>query len=303
MGPDHPQIEIYEESKYGNIYASLGESWDWEAEDWGPEDIVAHTCATCHMSGFGGVVETTHDAGARLYWELQPKISVPQWDDASLVPLGQQSSDIDIADAGRSEMEAVCNVCHSSAWTEGYMESFDKVVSDYNMVYDYTYDLLQAAYDEELISSDNPIDETIEVMYYYVWHHDGRRWRMGASMMGPDWTHWGGAVDALLDKLNTMEEWIGLSTDNKELGDRIVALEDARIALESMAEETEHSAQAASEGIADLEATVSELEQAIAVLEEDEDTVGQAFPMGWAMLFLLMAAVMVVGFYMMRRRP
>ncbi len=45
-----PQIEIYEESKYGNIYASLGESWGWEVEDWGPDDIVAPTCAACQAS-------------------------------------------------------------------------------------------------------------------------------------------------------------------------------------------------------------------------------------------------------------
>jgi hypothetical protein len=35
-----------------------------------------------------------------------------------------------------------------------------------------------------------------EIQYYYIWHHSGRRWRMGASMMAPDWTHWNGAVEA-----------------------------------------------------------------------------------------------------------
>jgi len=31
LGPDHPQHEIYEESKHGNIYAASGESWNWDA--------------------------------------------------------------------------------------------------------------------------------------------------------------------------------------------------------------------------------------------------------------------------------
>ena len=31
------------------------------------------------MSGFGGVAATTREVGASLYWELQPKKSVPQW--------------------------------------------------------------------------------------------------------------------------------------------------------------------------------------------------------------------------------
>ncbi|NIR25423.1 MAG: hypothetical protein GWN77_00205, partial [Gammaproteobacteria bacterium] len=42
------------------------------------------------------------------------------------------------------------------------------------------------------------------IQHYLIWHHDGRRWRMGASMMGPDWTHWNGAVDAIMNKLGTM---------------------------------------------------------------------------------------------------
>ncbi|NIN95684.1 MAG: hypothetical protein GTO49_12040, partial [Anaerolineae bacterium] len=56
LGPDHPQHEIYEESKHGNIYASEGDSWNWESPSgqWGPKDITAPTCATCHISGFGG---------------------------------------------------------------------------------------------------------------------------------------------------------------------------------------------------------------------------------------------------------
>ncbi|MGD2079720.1 MAG: multiheme c-type cytochrome, partial [Nitrospirota bacterium] len=77
LGPDHPQREIYEESKHGNIVAAKGESFDWEAEDWGPEHIEAPTCVTCHMSGFGGAVKTTHDVSARLKWELEPVFSWP----------------------------------------------------------------------------------------------------------------------------------------------------------------------------------------------------------------------------------
>jgi len=120
--------------------------------------------------------------------------------------------------------------------------------------------------------------------------------------MGPDWTHWGGAVDTLLDKLNTMEEWIDLSTENKDMGERIMTLERARSTLETLAAEAEQSAQAASEGVSDLEATLSELEEAFAALDEDSDTGSQAFPMEWTMLLLLMIAAMVAGFFMMRRR-
>ena len=79
LGPDHPQREIYEESKHGNLVAANGEHFNWSAPpgQWGPDDIEAPTCATCHMSGFGGAVESTHNVSARLKWELEPMFSWP----------------------------------------------------------------------------------------------------------------------------------------------------------------------------------------------------------------------------------
>ncbi len=221
LGPDHPQYEIYEESKHGNIYAASGEEWNWDAPpgQWGPEDIVAPTCATCHMSGFGGVVETTHDVGERLYWELQPKKSVPQWkgpDEVDMVL--KRIPDPEKAKAGREKMKKVCYVCHSRQWADNYFVEFDKVVEDYNKLWEYTDNLLKQAYKEGLISKDNPLDETPEIMHYLIWHHDGRRWRMGASMMGPDWTQWNGAVDAIMNKLGTMINDLEMRKKMKALG-------------------------------------------------------------------------------------
>jgi hypothetical protein len=79
LGPDHPQREIYEESKHGNLVAANGEHYNWSAPpgQWGPDDIEAPTCATCHMSGFGGAQESTHNVSARLKWELEPVFSWP----------------------------------------------------------------------------------------------------------------------------------------------------------------------------------------------------------------------------------
>jgi len=209
LGPDHPQIEIYEESKHGNIYDASGEQWNWNAPagEWGPDDIEAPTCATCHISGFGGQLETTHDVGERLYWELQPKRSVAQWKNAEEVEdlVLQRVSDRKSAEAGRAKMKTVCSQCHSSSWLEGYFEEFDKVVKDYNLLWDYVDRLLQDAYAEGLASKDNPIDELPEIYHYLIWHHSGRRWRMGAAMMGPDWSHWNGAVETIMINLGSMQ--------------------------------------------------------------------------------------------------
>ena len=207
LGPDHPQYEIYEESKHGNIFFTSGEEWNWDAPagEWGPKDIVAPTCATCHMSGFGGAVESTHDVGERLYWELQPKKSVPQWkgpDEVDFVL--KRIPDEEKARRGREKMKAVCYQCHSSQWADNYFVEFDRVVQDYNRVWERVDRLLKEAYEEGLADPSVPVDETPEILHYLIWHHDGRRWRMGASMMGPDWTHWNGAVDTIMIKLGAM---------------------------------------------------------------------------------------------------
>lgn len=208
LGPDHPQHEIYEESKHGNIFASSGEEWNWNDKpgEWGPEDVDAPTCAVCHMSAFGSVKESTHDVGERLYWELQPKVSVPQWKDADMVDdlVLERVSDIKLAERGREKMIGICAQCHTSSWINGHFEEYDKVVEDYNKIWAYTDDLLKDAYAKGLADNSIPVDETPEIYHYLIWHHSGRRWRMGAAMMGPDWTHWNGAIDTIMINLGAM---------------------------------------------------------------------------------------------------
>jgi hypothetical protein len=43
-----------------------------------------------------------------------------------------------------------------------------------------------------LITSDVTFDDEIEWTYFYLWHHEGRRARMGAAMFAPDYTQWHG---------------------------------------------------------------------------------------------------------------
>lgn len=205
LGPDHPQAEIYLESKHGNIFFSNVENYNMEAKDWGTDDITAPTCATCHMSTFNGI-PGNHDAGARCYWELQPKKSVPQWKNPGQVKdfIRERVPDEAQAAKNRSVMKQICGQCHSPRWIDDYFREYEKVISDYNKLWGYTDGLLKEAYAEGLISKDNPIDETPEIQHYLIWHHDGRRMRMGAAMMVPDWTHWNGAVDAIMNKLGTM---------------------------------------------------------------------------------------------------
>ncbi len=87
LGPDHPQKEIYEESKHGIAYfaapkgpgpASMNIYKDglWVLGD---DYYAAPTCSTCHMGAFvklnGAVAKNTHNVGDRLSWNMRPIVS------------------------------------------------------------------------------------------------------------------------------------------------------------------------------------------------------------------------------------
>ncbi len=88
LGPDHPQIEIYNESKHGIAYASavrvagangmnILKNGTWVL---GKDYYTAPTCSTCHMGAYvkldGGIAPNTHNVGDRISWTLRPKVSV-----------------------------------------------------------------------------------------------------------------------------------------------------------------------------------------------------------------------------------
>ena len=63
--------------------------------------------------------------------------------------------------------------------------------------YQPTTDLMNALKTRGLITADIAFDDRIEWTYFYLWHHEGRRARMGASMMGPDFTQWEGMYEVV----------------------------------------------------------------------------------------------------------
>ena len=68
LGPDHPQKEIYEESKHGAAFRDLKDHMNLDATTWvlGEDYTQAPTCATCHMSAHskqGEDQRVTHDPG------------------------------------------------------------------------------------------------------------------------------------------------------------------------------------------------------------------------------------------------
>jgi formate-dependent nitrite reductase cytochrome c552 subunit len=198
MGPDHPQIEIYYESKHGNIYLAEGDTWNWTSDNWeAGVDYRAPTCSVCHMSAAPGV-PATHDVSARLSWELEPAIS--KHTDNTANSLGTPISDGSTWQEKRGRMKNVCNQCHSETWVDNYYDQADVVIELYNEQYTEAKKIVDELYDEGLLTSKG-FDEDIEFVIYEMWHHEGRRARMGAFMMGPDYVQWHGFYDILEDRV------------------------------------------------------------------------------------------------------
>jgi hypothetical protein len=188
LGPDHPQIEIFNESKHGAIYNAEGHEWNFDAAPgaWAPGvDYRAPTCSVCHMSGINGVA-TTHDVTERLAWETQAPLTVRPEDFPPMPAKTKWQEE-------REKMKKVCLACHSPSWTDGHFERFDASIENYNEVYyKPTKKLIDDLYEKKLLDKSKPLDEKLEIEMYELWHHEGRRARFGAAMMAPDYAWWHG---------------------------------------------------------------------------------------------------------------
>ncbi len=188
LGPDHPQIEIYMESKHGDIYKAFGDEYNWTSAPgtWSAGiDYRGPTCASCHMSG-SGTVKTSHDVTERLSWELQAPFTVRPEDFAAFP--AKTNWEVE-----RNKMKEVCTQCHGDKWVNDHYIKLDQAIEEYNSVY-FTpaKALLDELYEKGLLDNTRFFDEALEVEYYELWHHEGRRARMGAAMMAPDYAWWHG---------------------------------------------------------------------------------------------------------------
>ncbi len=180
LGPDHPNIEIYYESKHGQVFQTQGEEWNWDAapDTWEPGDYIAPTCATCHMSGIGELA-TTHNVQERLKWDLMHKTSV--------VRSGDRGDGV----KGDKLMRKVCENCHGPTHTDVQRKTLDNMVELYNKQWAGAVKMKKDLADKGLLKKD-PWEDGFQELMYYLWHHTGRRARQGAAMNAPDYAHWHG---------------------------------------------------------------------------------------------------------------
>ena len=181
LGPDHPQKEIYEESKHGIAYRANKEKMNLNSEEWvvGKDYYEAPTCATCHISATK-TQKLTHDVGDRISWTLRPPISKHK----------------DNWQKKRSSMKDVCLNCHQKTFVDGHYFQYDGLVELYNEKFAKPATAIMGMIKKKgLMERPAAFSNTIEWEYWELWHHEGRRARMGAAMMGPDYTWWHGIYD------------------------------------------------------------------------------------------------------------
>ena len=237
MGPDHPQTEIFNESKHGIAFHANRDKMALDKEgDWvlGKDYSAAPTCATCHIGSYstpnGKVSGNSHDVGERISWTLRPvistKLNMVQFEDgfkedypeSRLLP--KVGADVVTTEKGveneklvtkqvtrrvkaivtweqrRESMKGACLNCHNITYVDNFYKQYDDLVTLYNDKFGKpAQKLMDELIADGAINPKAPFEHEVQWIFYELWHHEGRRARHGASMMGPDYTHWHGMYE------------------------------------------------------------------------------------------------------------
>lgn len=191
LGPDHPQKEIYEESKHGIQFAANHDKMNLDNPKWipGEDYFTGPTCSTCHM-GATKNQDVNHNVGLRISWNNRPPVSVrPEVTDAKM---GSPSASIKWEER-RDNMKDVCSACHTEDYVNNFYKQYDGLIELYTNKF--------AKPGLALMTLAKPLmkpakfSNKLDWIWFELWHHEGRRARMGASMMAPDYTHWHGTYE------------------------------------------------------------------------------------------------------------
>jgi len=195
LGPDHPQKEIYEESKHGIAFFAGKDRMNMTSAKWivGEDYTAAPTCATCHMSATKNQ-DINHNIGLRIKWNNRPPRS--QLSHETDAKWNLKSADI-TADMRRENMNDVCVSCHQGKFVNNFFIQYEGLIDLYDDKYAVPgmklYELATAVLktNPEYAKFSHPVDWT----WFEIWHHEGRRARHAAAMQAPDYTHWHGTYD------------------------------------------------------------------------------------------------------------
>jgi len=213
-GPDVPASKVYEVSKHGNIYKSLGHKWDFEAVPWKlGADFRAPTCAVCHtgllVSPEGEVIaERSHRMNDRSPYRLfgiyahphplKADTSIIKNKDGLPLPVeltGEPASawliDAETQATRRRAMQKICLGCHSTTWVENQYERLDNTIKTTNAMTLTATKILATAWEKGaakgLAVNDSIFNEAIEKKWVEQWLFYGNSTRFASAMGGADY--------------------------------------------------------------------------------------------------------------------
>ena len=176
LGPDHSQLEIYEESKHGVMFHAQEKLLKLDAppKTLSTRDMFVPTCAICHMSGLNGQ-KVTHDPSDRLSYYLADPITKPRPNH----------------DRAQLAMKQICVQCHTPPLVDRVYSEAEKIVASTNEKVTATSAILTALRNDRILTGP-PFSQPIDFVYFDLWHYDGRTSKHGAFMGGADFVQWHG---------------------------------------------------------------------------------------------------------------
>ena len=176
MGPDHSQIEIYEESKHGVMFQAQEHFLNLDAppKTLTTRDMFVPTCSTCHMSGIDGL-GVTHDPSERLSYYLANAITAKRPNYAQ----------------AQAKMKQICSQCHTAPLIDRVYGQAEQIVQSTNQRVQAAQDLVNGLRKDGVLTG-APFSQPIDFVYFDLWHYDGRTSKHGAFMGGADFVQWHG---------------------------------------------------------------------------------------------------------------
>lgn len=242
-GPDVPAYKVYMVSKHGNIYASLGQKWNFKSVPWTVgKDFTAPTCATCHISLIvtedGEVVaKRTHQMNDRNSWRLfgiyaHPHPSSPDTSvikNQSGLPLptkltGEPATRYLISakeqEKRRKTMQKICLSCHSYEWVDRHFARLENTIKTTNEMTLTATKILMTAWDKGiakgLAQKDSIFNEAIEKKWTEQWLFFANSARFASAMAGADYGVFANGRWYMSKEIQEMLDWLEFKLKNKK---------------------------------------------------------------------------------------
>jgi len=235
-GPDVPGYKVYEVSKHGNIFSSLGKNWDFEEVPWvAGKSFTAPTCAGCHVSllvdgGGEAVIERSHQMNDRIWWRIlgviyahphpispntaiiRNKAGLPLATELTGEPAAEYLIDQDEMQSRRDRMRRVCLSCHSSQWVDNQFVRFENTIKTTNDMTLTATKILSTAWEkgaaQGLPQGANIFDEAIEKKWVEQWLFYANSIRYASAMAGADYGVFANGRWYLSKNIQEMRDWL-----------------------------------------------------------------------------------------------